>query len=364
MRACRCRPPAGTLGVWRVSCAWRVIVALLLLALGARSARAQGTDDELKRRVDRGLAFLAAMQEKDGAWVAAGRPHPAVTALSVLAFLSAGHVPGEGPYREHVEKGVRRVLTWQRSDGLIAADEGHALYHHGVCTLMLAQVAGMTDTELARTVRPALAKAVAVLLKAQRPGPGAFAGGWRYRVDSPDADLSVSGWQLLALRAANDLGADVPVERIDAALDFVRRCHDHRSGGYCYVPGGPVTHACTGTAILALELRGGAAARGLEVARAGTYLLNHPLQDGAKHYYYAAYYGAHAMHRLGGNYWNVYRTGLQHRLFARQRRGGGWLGDDGFGSGYATAMALLALTVEYGFLPIHQRAGAADEPRR
>lgn len=334
-----------------------MLFALLLLALAATSARAQRDDDELKRRVDRGLAFLAVMQEKDGAWVAAGRPHPAVTALSVLAFLSAGHVPGEGSYRDHVEKGVRRVLAWQRPDGLIAADEGHALYHHGVCTLMLTQVAGMTDAALARDVRPALAKAVTVLLKAQRPGMGVFAGGWRYRIDSPDADLSVSGWQLLALRAAKDLGADVPAERIDAALAFVRRCHDPRSGGFCYVPGGPVTHACTGTAILALALRGGAMPRGLDAVRAGTYLLNHPLQDGEKHYYYAAYYGAHAMHRLGGNYWAVYRGGLHRRLFARQRRGGGWLGDDGYGSSYATAMALLALTVEYAYLPIHQRAG-------
>jgi hypothetical protein len=42
------------------------------------------------------------------------------------------------------------------------------MYHHGICTLMLAEAAGMTDDELGKRIRRQLEKAVAVILKAQR----------------------------------------------------------------------------------------------------------------------------------------------------------------------------------------------------
>ena len=98
-------------------------------------------------------------------------------------------------------------LAWgQQPNGLIATVGGHEMYHHGICTLMLAEVAGMTDAPLGKDIRAALEKAVAVLLEAQRT-TGPHAGGWRYRVSGTDADMSVTGWQLMALRAAKNLGS-------------------------------------------------------------------------------------------------------------------------------------------------------------
>ena len=38
--------------------------------------------------------------------------------------------------------------------------------------------------------------------------------------------MSVTGWQLLALRAAKNIGCDVPGERIDMAVEYVLRCRD------------------------------------------------------------------------------------------------------------------------------------------
>src|SRR2546421_123342 len=89
---------------------------------------------------------------------------------------------------------------------------GEGLLHHGICTLMLCEVAAMADAKLAKEIRPKLEKAVKLILQAQRTEQ-AFRGGWRYRVNSPDADISVSGWQILALRAARNLGCDVPAQR-------------------------------------------------------------------------------------------------------------------------------------------------------
>src|SRR5262249_48347978 len=142
-------------------------------------------------------------QDADGAWKLSGAKSPAVTSLAVMAFLSAGHVPGEGPYGNTITRGVRWVLTAQQPDGLIPSrtSRGYTMYEHGISTLMLAEVVGMTDAALAPRVTKALEKAVAVVLKAQRL-EGVAAGGWRYQVEGLDADISVSGWQLLALKAA------------------------------------------------------------------------------------------------------------------------------------------------------------------
>lgn len=308
--------------------------------------------DRLEDSVNRALEFLQSMQEKDGSW----NGKPAITALSVMAFLSAGHMPGEGPYGGNVEQGIRWVLKGQQPSGLFATGEfGLEMYHHGICTLMLAEAAGMTDEALAKELRPSLEKAVKVILQAQRPGPSIHQGGWRYRVDSTDADVSVTGWQLLALRAAKNLGCDVPSERIDQAVDYLKRCRDPVTGGYCYMPGGRQTLACTGTCILALELTNKEKERPREVLQAGSYLLKHPPRWNEEHFFYGLYYSAQAMFQLGHNYWGFYRPQLHKVLFDHQQTNGAWIGYDGFGPNYATAMSVLALTVEYRYLPIYQR---------
>src|SRR5205814_1665075 len=118
-----------------------------------------------------------------------------------------------GKYGQTVEKGIRWVLGRQQPNGLIATEYGHEMYHHGIATLMLAEVAGMTDGELGREVRKKLEKAVALILKAQRR-TGAERGGWRYQVAPVNgSDMSVTGWQLMALRAAKHLGGDVPTRQ-------------------------------------------------------------------------------------------------------------------------------------------------------
>src|SRR5262245_46406883 len=181
----------------------------LVAVLGVVSAApAQERKDERNKAVDdaiaRALEFLEAGQNQDGTWSAGrGGSTAAITGLSVMAFLSAGHVPGEGAHGKTVEKGIRAVLRMQQANGLIAGDGRHEMYHHGICTLMLAEVAGMTQGPLANEVRQKLEKAVNIILIAQRKGSYANdpnRGGWRYRVAGTDADMSVTGWQLMALR--------------------------------------------------------------------------------------------------------------------------------------------------------------------
>jgi Prenyltransferase and squalene oxidase repeat len=311
--------------------------------------------DRLSDSVDRGLAFLALLQEKDGAWQLSGAKHPAVTSLAVMAYLSAGHVPGEGAYRANIEKGVRWVLDQQQPSGVIAVPTYEEMYQHGIATMMLCEVAGMCDAKTARDLKPAIEKAVKIILKAQRTEKGVNRGGWRYRVDSPDADMSVTGWQILALRAARNLGCDVPAERVEMAMEFVKQCRDAREGGFAYIPGAQVSVACTGTAVLALELCGKDRHLSREAALGGSYVLNHPLKLGDPNFFYSAYYSSQAMFQLGNNYWSVFRPRLHKLLLDGQKGNGSWIDNEPHGASFTTAMAILALTVEYRLLPLYQR---------
>jgi prenyltransferase beta subunit len=340
-------------------------LALLLLAAPvARAADAPKKDKELEDAVNKSLGFLKNTQREDGTWSAGhfGGNHAAVTALAVMAYLSAGHVPGEGPYAATVEKGVRAVLKMQQANGLLATEGHHEMYHHGICTLMLAEVAGMSEGPLADEVRKKLEKAVALILRAQRKD-GFNRGGWRYNVNGADTDISVTGWQVMALRAAKNLGCDVPPEAIERAVEYVKRCQDPYSGGFRYMPGSHVTVACTGTSILALEICGKDQHRSSEVLKAAGFLLKNPPYWGSQHFSYSLYYGSQATFQLGGQYWSAYRDQMHKALFRNQTDGGGWYGRESdsqvYGPNYTTAMAVLALTVEYRYLPIYQRG---EEP--
>jgi hypothetical protein len=319
--------------------------------------------DAVEQSVDRALVFLKNMQDPDGPWLSAGQKSPAVTALSLMAFLSAGHVPGERPYAESLDKGIRWIVKAQQPDGLFAGDGGVDMYHHGICTLLLAEVCGMTDKSLADDLRPALEKAVRLILQAQRTGTGTYRGGWRYRPDSPDADTSITGWQLLALRGARNVGCDVPAERIEQAIGFLLRCRDGRSGAFYYQPGARPTLACTGTGVLALELCGKDRHHGQEALMGGGYLLKNPPRWNEEHFFYTVYYCAQAMFQLGGNYWDFYRPRLHAVLLDHQQDNGGWVGSESIGPAYCTAMAVLALTVEYRLLPIYQRDEGKQAPK-
>jgi hypothetical protein len=329
--------------------------------------------------IDRGLKFLRESQNNDGGWsggganffpgnfdggLRGGGSDAAVTALSVMAFMSAGHVPGEGKHGQALDRGIRFVMNTQQSNGVFASQFGGMteMYYHGICTLMLAEAAGMADGRSADELRQRLEAAVKVILYAQRKGGMADSGGWRYQVRGFDSDLSVTGWQIMALRAARNIGCDVPKDTISNAVDYIHRCNDSRTGGYKYTTAAQVTIPCTGTGLLALELCGKEFHRSAEALKAGDFILRNQLNPNMSHFYYGVYYTSQGMFQLGDTYWKQYRPRL-HDLLLRlnpPRASGEWTGrggfdDNRFGPCYCTAMAILALTVEYRYLPIYQR---------
>lgn len=338
----------------------RILVSTLLaFSLAARPAPA-AEREHMDRAIDNALQYLQRHQNAEGAWTVGATGNAAVTSLAVMAFLSAGHVPGEGRYGDTLKNGIEWVLKKQNPhNGIITSDPGQEMYQHGISTLMLAEVAGMTDGDLGKRVRRQLEKAVEIILKAQRrtnPGSPHY-GGWRYRVQGQDSDISVTGWQLMALRAAKNLGCDVPAESIDLAIAYIKRCQDKNTGGFRYYPGGNLTVPCTGTSILGLEICGKHQHHSPEALRAAGYLLKNAPRWGSPYFFYGIYYCSQAAFQLGGNYWNDFRPKMHKELFAHQLPDGRW--EAGHGPSYSTAMGVLALTVEYRFLPIYQRS---EEP--
>jgi hypothetical protein len=339
-------------------------------ALAADRPEREAFDDA----IDRGLEYLARNQNGDGSWSTSrqGGRDPAVTSLAVMAFMSSGHVPGEGRYGKVVDAGIKFVLEQQQRNGLIAGQlQGQMeMYQHGISTLMLAEAVGMLpDRREARRLREKLELAVAVILKAQVRN-GEDRGGWRYTMRSFDSDISVTGWQLMALRAAKNVGCDIPAEHIEQAAAYIKRCHDALTGGFRYTRYGAVTIPCTGTSVLSLALIEKDFFKSTDAYKAGSYLLKNSLNPRQQHFFYGIYYTSQAMFQLGEkpgetNYWTNYRKTL-HDLLLRQnppKAAGCWTGwgwdDSNVGPNYCTAMAILALTVEYRFLPIYQRS---EEP--
>ena len=306
------------------------------------------------------LEYLAREQQPSGAWkVDSIGESTAGTSLAIMAFLAAGHVPCEGPYADTLERGIRWVLQHQESNGMIVHRKSHGpMYSHGISTLMLSEVAGMVGTSLAEPCREALERAIRLILQAQAvPKTNKHEGGWRYQPTSRDSDLSVTGWQLLALRAAKDIGCDVPAEAIEAAVGYVKRCGTRDSSGFGYQPGGSPTATRSGTGILALEVCG--VHRTPETLEAADGLLRNPLKINDHYFFYGVYYCTVGMFKVGGHHWNETRDHVGGLLLGTQRQDGSWQATGGsersLGAIYSTSMSVLALSVEYQYLPIYQR---------
>src|SRR5262245_21863685 len=146
------------------------VLTVVILALPARAEPRKREAFEVA--IDSALDYLAKSQNPDGSWTSGrgfgggGARYPAITGLCVMAFLSAGHVPGEGKYASAIENGIRFVTGSQQGNGLFAGAQfgPTTMYSHGICTLMVAVVIGlMPDRRQAGTLRRQLENAVKLI---------------------------------------------------------------------------------------------------------------------------------------------------------------------------------------------------------
>ncbi|MFW6108796.1 MAG: prenyltransferase/squalene oxidase repeat-containing protein [bacterium] len=345
-------------------------VALLAAALAAAlpvGARADTVAEELVKyhqpvdeAIDQALEYLASQQQRDGSFRSKMRRNTGIASLCLMAFLAKGHTPGTAPYGDIINQGIDFVLDSQHHSGMLVANpRSHGpMYSHAISTLMLSEVTGMVDPERQRRIDAALGKALRLILSAQKINKSRrHQGGWRYQHTSRDSDISCTGWALMSLRSARNSGAAVPRTAIEDAVRFVLNCRN-RDGGFGYQPGGGSGLARTGTALLCLELCG--MHRDKVTLAAGDWILDHrPRGHRDNFFYYGIYYSSQGMFQLGEEHWEKFGAHMYELLLKLQRDDGSWPEPGGHegkaGRSYATAMAVLAMSVAYRQLPIYQR---------
>ena len=323
------------------------LVAAVLLS--ATFSFAQGVltyeGDPIPAQVEKmylaGLNYLKSTQSADGGWQDSRGVQPGVVGLAVLAVLAHGDDPNYGPYASMVEKGINYIIKSQRSDnGYI----GSSMYNHGFATLALAEAYGMIDND---KIGPALEKAVGLILSSQARNSR---GGWRYSPESPDADTTVSGAQVVALFAARNAGIAVPDDAMEKALKFYRESQCADGGfGYTSADGSSPPRGAIGTLVFALAKK-----KDAQEFKAGMKYLEQNTQGAYSSYeHYFMYYVAQALFHGDMSRWRKWnKTNIEY-LKSSQDSDGSW--EDSQGIAFGTATSLLSLALNYRYLPIYER---------
>lgn len=300
---------------------------------------------EIHRAAQRGLAFLARTQTDEGCWPDSYGQLSGVTGLAILAFMAHGEMPDEGRYGHVIRKAVDYIVSTQQPNGLLVGRRGGSImYSHGFATLALAEVYGQIDDA---RVGPALEKAAQLIIKSQNS-----LGGWRYNVNSSDADTTVSGAQMIALRAAANAGVEVPIETIRHGVRFYKNCFCP-GGGFGYTNNSGPNLPRAGVGLLVLSLCG--EYRSDEARATADYMLANLGQSQGSYFHYMIYYGSQAMFQAGGRYWRTWNQTMTPALIAMQQEDGSWPDSGSGGVTCVTAFALLGMQINYNYLPIYQR---------
>jgi hypothetical protein len=282
------------------------------------------------------------------------------TALALLPFLGAGQThKSKGPYRGNIANAVNWLIDHQEKDGNLAKDCPQPMYSHGLATIALSELYGLSGD---KNVGIAAQAAVNYIVAAQNKNDG----GWRYNPGDP-GDTSVLGWQVMALKSAQMAGLAVPGETFKGAqkwLDAV--ASGPNSSRYSYQPGQAASVTMTAVGLLARQHLG--AKRSDPMMTDGArYLMEH-LPDPAQPNLYYWFPATMAVHNVSGLDWDAWYRRVRKVLVDAQNRdpdscaAGSWApqkdlwGPRG-GRLMTTCLAALTLEIYYRYLPLYKVDG-------
>jgi len=323
-----------------------------------------------------GLIWLAKAQEKDGSWNAerwggSNNYKVGMTGLALLAFQGGGYTHQKGTFHGNVRRGLEWLRRHQRPDGSFPWE---TFYEQGIAAMAVTEAYGITrDPRL----RPMAQRTIDYICKVQPPH-----GGFRYNgpVAKNEGDMSVTGWQIMAIKSAMLAGLSVPPQAVERSREFLTNAwRDY--GASAYLVGRKEAGSLAVTAIGMLcrvflsegdELQDeidqvarylhSKETRDLRAVRGGT------SKELVRDLYYT-YYSSLAMFQQGGEYWRAWREMYRDPLIKAQvhrkhdERGryvrGSWKPNDyrwgnRGGRVYSTAMAILSLEAPYRFLPLNR----------
>jgi len=315
-----------------------------------------------EQAVMNGLIWLMLNQNTDGSW--GDEYKGAMTGFGLLCFLGHGELQDSPQFGSTVGK----ALTWVFENGVKNEGRLHmgksfsqpGVYEHAICTYALGEYYTMTRD---RRVIDLFKKAINHIIQGQGPN-----GGWMYSYDKSEDDLSVSGWQIQALKAAHlsqikIAGVD---EALDKAMKYIERVRGPK-GGYGYR--GPADdYSLTGVGILCqlfwrpdhTTLR-----KGMEWLLEQTEKNKPVTYKGDSADLYAWYYHTQACLMFGGEAWTKWNGWFQDEICDAQNPDGSWPppggrgvgpqnGDNMTGAVYRTSLCILMLEVFYRYMPTTQ----------
>jgi hypothetical protein len=344
---------------------------------------------EVEASIDKGLEFLSRQHRDNGSFQPSVKHDPGITGLCVMAFLSRGHIPGQGPYGDKLNKSVDFIMSCQQPNGLVSPQPGTppnshdvtpqilesvaSAYNHSIGALVISEVFGLSRPANDARIRQVVERAIE-FTSHRYSQPKLFPedeGAWRYlhRFESSDSDLSVTSWNVLFLRSAKNAGFEVDIKLIEDASAYMKRSYDPNWKTFRYEIHNTNTQrndnhspGMAGAGILSLALSG---EHNSELAHnAAKFILKNQSLAQNRNYFviyprYGDFYCSQAMFQMGGDYWSVFYPRLVKSLLQTQRADGSWITDKNyestFGASYLTAMSIMALTPPYQMLPIFQR---------
>lgn len=347
----------------------------------------EGGNKVSEAAVAQGLEWLALHQNQDGYWSlhefnhnAREKPRPAgritrcncdagtthrndvaATGLALLPFLGAGitHKPvpkAVKDYSQTVDGGLKYLMRKQGRDGSFSQD----MYAHGIATIVMCEAYGMTsDPKLKMSAQ----RALNFISYAQDDAGG----GWRYNPKQA-GDLSVTGWQLMALKSGQMAGLTVNRKTLKLAERYLDSVETPGRGGYRYTDETGETPSMTAVGLLCRQYSG-VGPRNPGLLKGVQKLKMHPPGNPSNIYY--EYYATQVMHHMQGDTWRFWnlgkdgsgKGGIRDTLLAARDQGntpkhehqrGSWGGSQG-GRLMATSLSLLCLEVYYRHLPLYRR---------
>lgn len=337
-----------------------------------------GGSIESERAVEASLRWMADQQEADGRWSSARHGGGAakkdpqgqdrldgglyadsgVTGLVILSFLGAGYTHDEGQYASHVKRALDWLISQQQSNGYLGgrATRYDMMYCHAIATFALAEAYGMqNDPNAFPELREAVRGGVKLIAAMQNED-----GGWRYGKGG-DSDMSMFGWQLMALKSAVNAGVSVPEETRRGMTKFLQaRALGSRGGLAGYKLHERPTPAMTAEALFCRQMFNVRPSDPASQEAVDYLKQNLPRLSVYDEYYW--YYGTLAMFQYGGEPWEDWNSSLRDPLIGLQRTTGPHAGSwdpkgkwAGVGGRlYSTAVSTMCLEVYYRFLRIYQ----------
>ena len=285
----------------------------------------------------------------------------AATGLALMALLGAGYTHEVGPYQGQVRLGLdylKNKIKYLTYGGSLGGSGKQPMYSHAIATIALAEAYTMTKDE---TYRKAVTEAYRYIVVAQHPR-----GGWRYTPQSP-GDMSVTGWQMMAIKACENAGVDANPKTTGRAKEFVDSLAypDGIRYGYRKIGEGDTEPApedrkpsCAAIGNL-MQMYLSREKEHPDLRKACQFLAGVGSSDSDIYYNYYATLVLHQARAPGWKTWN--QTVREHLEQSQQTRGheaGSWFfpdhhGDVG-GRLYTTAMAVMTLEVYYRFMPLYK----------